>query len=120
MYLQSGPAKILASGQATTFMGAGLHIAFEVEEQAFTLELLFSSDASVEDVAVSVEHTAHGLILHCVNFDEADGRGSSVPVALGEVAEYLVFAHFRVSRFGNTVDRTVHYTLYLAPRSVLD
>ena len=120
MYIESGPTKILDSGQVTTFAGADLHFAFEVDEVPFTFEMVFETDPAVDDVAVHVTQTERGLVLQCVNFDKPDGRGSAVPVALGEVGEFVVFVHFRVSRYGTSVDRTVHYTFYAAPRSVLD
>ena len=41
-------------------------------------------------------------------------------MALGTVGDDVVFVHFKVFRYGRTPDRTVHYTFYAAPRSVLD
>ena len=61
------------------------HFAFEVDEVPFTFEMVFETDPVVDDVAVHVTQTERGLVLQCVNFDKPDGRGSAVPVALGEV-----------------------------------
>ena len=116
----SGPATVIASGSATCFGGCGLAMRQLVDGEPFDLELLFTSDPEVEDVAVHPESLDHGLRLHCVNFDDATGRGSAVPVALGALGEdEVVFVHFRVFRYGRTDDRTVHYTFYRAPRAVL-
>jgi hypothetical protein len=119
MHLTSGPATVIASGEATTFAGCGLHFGFEVDRVPFTLNMTFSTDDAVEDVAVQVTSTEHGLALHCTNFDDASGRGSAVPVLLGPVEDDLIFVHFRVLRFGKTEDRTVHYTFYRTSASVL-
>ncbi|NCG21462.1 MAG: hypothetical protein GWP91_20820 [Rhodobacterales bacterium] len=118
--IQSGSARVIASGSATCFLGEGLVLAILADDQRYALELDFSSDPSVADVAIETVSMEHGLRLHCVNFDTADGRGSAVPVALGACGDDVVFVHFRVFRYGRTADRTVHYTFFRAPRSVLD
>lgn len=109
--IHSGPARILGSGAATAFMAHPLR--FQVGPPfELTIELRFRTDPSVPDVAVETETDALHVVLHCVNFDQADGRGSAVPVLLGEVDQLLLFLHFRVFRYGRTDDRTVHYTFY--------
>lgn len=120
VYIRSGPATVIASGSVTAFGGAGVDLRVEVDGIPFDLQLAFESDPEVEDVAIHVDSIQHGLLLRCVNFDLADGRGSAVPVALGSLGDEVVFAHFRVFRFGRTADRTVDYTFYRAPRSVVD
>ncbi len=118
--LHSGPARIIASGSATCFLGNDLNLAIVADAQRFVLELVFSTDPDTADVAIDTVSLDDGLRLHCVNFDRADGRGSAVPVALGSCGEDVIFVHFRVFRYGRTVDRTVHYTFFRAPRTVLD
>ena len=117
--IQSGPAQVLASGSATCFLGEGLVLAISADDRRYALALDFSSDPSVPDVAIETVATDDGLRLHCVNFDSVDGRGSAVPVALGACGDDVIFIHFRVFRYGRTADRTVHYTFFRAPRSVL-
>ncbi|MCB9668603.1 MAG: hypothetical protein H6736_03410 [Alphaproteobacteria bacterium] len=107
----SGPARVVASGSATCFMGHELTLTIE-EPVAIVVDLAFESDPSVEDVAVDVATFANRMRLVCKNFDRADGRGSAQPVLLGEAGDLLVFLHFRVFLYGRTADRTVHYTLY--------
>lgn len=109
--IESGPARVLASGEATCFMGRDLVLRI-AEPVDVVVELSFTSDPNVPDVAVDVTTFANHLRFQCVNFDHADGRGSAEPVLLGEAGHRLVFMHFRVFRWGRTIDRTVHYTIY--------
>jgi hypothetical protein len=78
-----------------------------------TVRLTFAADPEVSDVAVRTlpaePGTWHFQLIH---FDKPDGRGSAEPVLLGETADGLLFFHFRVSRFGRSPDRTVHFTFY--------
>lgn len=115
----SGPARVLASGAATCFMGNELHLAVH-DPVSVVVELAFVTDPEVEDVAVDVTTFADRMRLVCRNFDEADGRGSARPVLLGEADELLLFLHFRVFLYGRTDDRTVHYTLYSVRKTDVD
>ena len=109
--IHSGPARILGSGTTTAFMAHPLR--FDIGAPFdLKVELAFRSDPSTPDVAVETQTGAAQVTLHCTNFDRADGRGSAVPVLLGEVDQLLLFLHFRVFRYGRTDDRTVHYTFY--------
>ncbi len=54
-----------------------------------------------------------------MNFDGPEGRGSADPVLVADVADDLVFLHFRVFRHGRTADRTVHYTFYSVAKSAI-
>ena len=109
----SGPADVLDAGTATTFGGHDLTLVLVVPEGRWTVELAFLSDPSVPGVAVSSESLDEGGIrFECVNFDGPDGRGSAVPVLLGELGDDLVFFHFRVWLHGRSVDRTVHWSFY--------
>jgi hypothetical protein len=114
--IESGPARVLASGSATCFMGRDLVLRI-AEPVELAVEFTFISRPEVPDVAVDVT-TAESLVrFTCVNFDHADGRGSAKPVLLGEAGRRLVFLHFRVFLHGRTEDRTVHYTLYSVEKS---
>lgn len=111
MWIRSGPARVLWSGQATTFGGAPLTLALAQPEAELSVELRFEGDGSGAP-RVDSEAVPGGWRLTCAHFDDASGRGSALPVLLAEIGEDLVFLHFRVQRFGASVDRTVHFTFY--------
>lgn len=119
IHLTSGPATVLSSGAATSFMGNDLTLTI-VQPVDVVLELAFRSDPAVEDVAIDVSTFDNHMRFVCTNFDGADGRGSAQPVLLGEADDLLVFFHFRVFRYGRTDDRTVHYTLYTVKKADVD
>jgi hypothetical protein len=115
-YAHSGPARILATGTATTFGGASLVIGLE---DPFPLEvaLQFVTDPAVPDVAVrQVSGDERRITWELVNFDGPDGRGTADPVQVGDHPHGRIFLHFRVFRYGRSRDRTVHYTFYDVPR----
>ncbi len=114
--IRSGPADVIDTGMVTTFGGGDLALTVGMPEGSWVVELAFLSDSSTSDVSVGTTELASGIRFECVNFDDADGRGSAVPVLLGELGDDLVFFHFRVFRFGRTEDRTVHYTVYRAKK----
>ena len=115
----SGPARIAAAGQVTTFGGHGLLLAVDVGIP-LEIELVFATDAARDGVAVELLPTPPPRIAwRLVNFDGADGRGSAEPVLVAEVSDDLVFLHFRVFRHGRTADRTVHYTVYLVAKAAV-
>lgn len=114
--VSSGPARVLAGGSATCFMGQELHLRLK-EPVELVVELAFADDPSLEDVAVDVTTFANRLRLVCKNFDHPDGRGSAKPVLLGEAEDVLLFLHFRVFLYGRTEDRTVHYTVYAVEKA---
>ena len=126
--LTSGPARILASGMLTSF--AGHPVRFTIEDPIrLVLEMVFETDPAVDGLNIDVTRPrldtdelgpgTEFLRMRCVNFDSDDGRGSAEPVLLGESGDDLAFFHFRVFRFGTTVDHTLHYTLYLASKEAL-
>lgn len=117
--IHSGPAEILGSGAATAFMAHPLRFHIGPPFSA-TIVLRFETDETVEDVAVRTEAWDTEVVLHCTNFDGADGRGSAVPVLLGEHSSLLLFLHFRVFRYGRTDDRTVHYTFYAVHKDAVN
>lgn len=110
--IRSGPGRVIASGEATTFGGQPLRFDLTLDECPLAVEMAFRSDPSVSDVAVESARVEALLRFDLVNFDGPDGRGSARPVLLGEIGDALVFLHFRVFRWGRTDDRTVHYTFY--------
>lgn len=114
LVIRSGPAAVIASGEVTGFGGQAIRFDLREEELTFAVELGFESDPAAPELAVHTEQLPDGLRLRLVNFDAADGRGSAVPVLLGELGDELLFMHFRVFRWGRTDDRTVHYTFYRA------
>lgn len=116
--LASGPASVVAHGEATTFCGHPLVIGFELLDGSdFAVELRFRTDPA--DPALRVNPTAveGRLSLACINFDAADGRGSALPVWLTLRDGTAYFLHFRVFRYGRTDDHTVHYTIYAVPEA---
>ncbi len=112
--IQSGPARVADSGVVTAFMGFPLRIHTPIEGYRFGVELRFRTDASCDDVHVGSEFVDGTLILDLVNFDTDTGRGSSRPVLIGQTDTEAVFFHFKVFRYGATVDHTVHYTFFVA------
>lgn len=119
LHIQSGPSRVLDTGVVTAFMGFPLRFELVHEQIRFRVELRFQTDPAVEGVDVGSEYIDGSLVLTCVNFDEADGRGSSRPVLLGEAGTDAVFLHFKVFRYGQTDDHTVHYTFFGANREAI-
>jgi len=121
--LRSGPARVIAAGEVTTFFGNDLTL--ELRDEAFqhTITLRFLTDPTAVGVAVRtppVDADAAQLVLELVNFDDDSGRGSAEPVLLGAFGEDLLFLHFRAFRFGKTPDHTVHYTVFVASQEAVD
>lgn len=111
---RSGPARVLASGEVTTFFGRGLELDLALDDAVFTVRMRFTTHPEAADVGVAVELTASELHLTLTNFNDDAGRGSSEPVLLGKYGDWLLFFHFRAFRFGRSADHTVHYTFYAA------
>ena len=119
--IHSGPARVIDNGYVTAFFGQPLRFTLPLTaETNFFVELSFTTDPTQSDVAIQANPSAQGLSLHLSNFDDAAGRGSAVPVLLGEWSEHLWFFHFRVFRFGKTDDRTVHYTFFRVAKDAVD
>lgn len=117
MVIESGPAWVIEHGVVTTFGGHPLTLVLQLPEDNLAVELHFVDDGGDPDVRT--EETPTGYRLHCVNFGDASGRGSAEPVLLGQIAEDLLFMHFRVFRFGLSIDRTVQFTFYRARKARL-
>jgi len=115
--IRSGPARVIASGEVTGFGGHPLRFDLDLDGVPFSVELTFGSDGG--DVHVVAEPVPDGLRFSLRNFDGPDGRGSAVPVLLGELGDELVFLHFRAFRWGRTDDRTVHYTFYAVEKEAV-
>jgi len=121
LVLSSGPARVIAAGEVTTFFGNDLTLQLRDESLEHTITLRFLTDASAPGVAVRAPPSDAGhLVLDLVNFDDDSGRGSAEPVLLGAFGEELLFLHFRAFRFGKTPDHTVHYTVFAASREAVD
>ena len=116
MFIESGPALVVDSGMVTTFFGEGLVLVLELPDDNLAIELEFESGAPGEARVDSVP-TETGMRLRCFGFEDASGRGSAQPVLIAELGTDLVFLHFRVFKFGETDDRTVHYTFFRASKS---
>lgn len=114
--IQSGPGRVIASGEVTTFAGHPLRFELELDGVPLCCELLFQDAEKPDEVDVTSEPLTNGRRFRLRGFDGASGRGSAVPVLLGELGEVLIFLHFRVFRWGRTEDRTVHYTFYATPK----
>ena len=111
---RSGRASIIASAQVTTFEGNPLEITVWANaENPFVLKWSFFTDPEIEDVAVEVEQRDGAFHFLCTNFDDLDGRGTSRPVRLLDIGTRRFWVHFRVFLYGKTMDRTVHYTLFV-------
>jgi hypothetical protein len=120
MQLSSGPASIVKQGTVTCFGGNPLCWVMEWEENTFEIAMEFSADGSRPESYVNTEHRDGGILFECVNFDGVSGKGSAVPVLLGELGDLLVFMHFRVFLYGDTKDRTVHFTIYQVNKDEVD
>ena len=110
---RSGSRIIVASGQITTFEGQPLRL----EGEGLRLEFRFHTEPGCDAPWARLDHASEPgtVVVHCVNFDQVQGRGTREPLALP--AEPRRWLHFRVFHFGETVDRTVHYTIF-APAAV--
>ena len=116
----SGPAQVVASGDVTTFAGYPLGLDLDLPSGlTYSIVFRFVSEPDEADVRVVPVAQPMRLELTSVNFDRADGRGSAVPVPLGVTDGVAYFMHFRVSRYGRTDDRTVHYTIYALAESLV-
>jgi hypothetical protein len=113
--IHSGDALVVASGEVTTFFGAGLVFEVAPGPVATRVALRFFEDADAPEPRVTVEQEGETLRMNLVNFRE--GKGSSEPVLVRRLDEGLLFFHFRVFRHGRTADHTVHYTFFLSPES---
>lgn len=121
--VHSGPAEVVAHGMVTCFATQPLSFLLDAGIPV-RVEMVFATDPSLPDVHVDLqsEDDPHGnavMRFRLANFDRPDGRGSAMPVLLGEVGSELLFFHFRVFRFGRTEDRTVHYTFYRVAKSAV-
>jgi hypothetical protein len=103
---------VVDAGLVTTFAGHPLTLGMVFDGYDLVVELRFVTDPAVDGVAVRTSGRPDGWAVECVNFDDASGRGSAEPVLLGELADSLVFLHFRAFRYGRTADHTVHYTVF--------
>ncbi len=119
VHVTSGPGRVIASGMVTALWGHDLVLHVAHGPAPFQVTLGWVSDPSVRDVEVRTAWPAGGIRFDLVNFDAADGRGTAEPVLLTEAGEDLVFLHFRVFRFGNTTDRTVHYTVFAVAKDAI-
>ena len=110
-YLTSGPARILSSGTATTFLGQSLSVSFQLIDDSWSrIDFACLQEDPPGEPEVESEARPWGITLTLHDFD--GGRGSAVPVLLGEDGDDLYFLHFRVFRYGRTADHTVHWTVY--------
>lgn len=110
--IRTGEATVLTTHTVTTFAGAGLVIELEHARFPVRVVLDFVVDAD-RGVAVDVEWLPNGVRLVLTNLVE--GRGSARPFLIGQVGPDLLYLHFRVFRYGDTPDHTVHYTIYSVP-----
>lgn len=121
LVLSSGPARVIAAGEVTTFFGHDLTLQLRAEALEHTITLRFVTDPAAPGVAVRAPPVGAGAtVLELVNFVDDSGRGSAEPVLLGAFGEDLLFFHFRAFQFGRTRDHTVHYTLFAASRQAVD
>ena len=112
--IRSGAAEVIATGMVTAFLGSPISLLL-TDPEAIEVELEFQSDEEAEEVQVSLVRTPNGIRMVCTNFDHPDGRGSAEPVFIMEKNGRTFLLHFRVFRFGRTIDRTVHYTIFSVP-----
>jgi hypothetical protein len=107
--LRSGPADVIASATVTTFGGASLVAEVPFDGGVYTIELVFRPGSSPSVRATPLER---GWSYELTGFDDTYGRGSAEPVLLASSDSALLWMHFRVLRYGNSPDRSVHLTFY--------
>lgn len=116
LQIRSGPARVIAAGEITAFGGHPLRFDLDHHGATIAVELVFEEG---DGAAVVSEPLPDGYRFRLRGFEGADGRGSAVPVLLGELGHELIFFHFRVFRWGRTEDRTAHYTFYAVEQSAV-
>jgi hypothetical protein len=102
----SGEGRLIASGTITTFFGAPLEL--DLVDWGYSVVWRFEEDGG--DVRLDVLNSEEGIELTAYNF--VDGRGTAQPMALVRRDAIGLWLHFRVFRHGNTLDRTVHSTVW--------
>ena len=110
--IQSGPATVIANGMVTCFFGHPLSFSLAIDGATLEVVLFFVTDDSDTSCRVASEEVGGGWHFRLINFDESQGKGSSEPVLLGERDGTLLLFHFRTFRYGQTRDRSVHYTFF--------
>ena len=115
--VESGPARVVASGQCTSFLGHPLRLVLNLDGLgAYSVAFHLRDDDDDPSIRVDSRVESWGISLDLYNFREVVAKGSGVPVLLGEAGGSLYFLHFRVWRTGRTPDATVHYTIYASSR----
>jgi hypothetical protein len=117
--IQSGPAQVVEHGTVTACWGNSIFLEVEISDSKTAVELIFD-ESGEGDAAIDTEYTESGVRLQCRRFGQARGRGSSEPVLLGELEDSLLLFHFRVFRYGKSVDRTVHYSFFRVMKDHVD
>jgi len=117
MKMTSGPAQVVASGDATTFFGQPLRIELVIDDEPFVLEWVFEEG---EEASLVAEELPHGRRFRCRGLDDRPGRGTAEPVLVAELAGDALMVHFRTTRWGQSADRTLHYTLFRLAAGALD
>lgn len=114
--LNSGPARIVASGEATTFFGHPLQIRLDLPEGPLHVAFTFAPGPTPQ---VTTDLSDAGWTFALSGFDDDAGRGSAEPVLLGELGTDLLFLHFRAFLFGATPDHTLHYTCFRVAKDAI-
>lgn len=112
----SGPARVVASGEVTSFFGNPLAIQLDLPEGPVSISFSFQPGSAPR---VDSAHRDGGWSFTLTGFDDDRGRGSSEPVLLAELAQDLLFLHFRAFRFGQTPDHTLHYTCFRVAKAAV-
>ncbi len=115
--IQSGPATVIASGMATCFLGHPLSFDLDVKDTTHKVVLFFEADEQDTSCRVASTRATEGWFLRLINFDAAHGKGSSEPVLLAEFEDSSLFFHFRTFLYGQTLDRSVHYTFFTVQKA---
>ncbi|TNE84579.1 MAG: hypothetical protein EP330_29265 [Deltaproteobacteria bacterium] len=103
---ESGGARLIASGEITSFFGAPVVLRFD--DWAFAVRFSFKQDDG--DVRLDVKTGDDHAELVAYNFDE--GRGTAEPMPLVRRDQWGLWLHFRVFRYGSTADHTFHYSMW--------
>lgn len=110
----SGSAEIVASGTAISFRGSPLVIQLG-ENSPLTVRMIFEeTKAGVLSPGIRAQAPdPDTLELYLQNFDNPIGTGTTKPLQVATIGGREAYLHFRVYSLPGSVDKTVHYSVFL-------
>jgi hypothetical protein len=111
--INSGPARVVATGTVMTFAGNPIELVFGPSSQPLKLVLAFHDEEDNAELRVdteAVDPKTLRLTLH--NFRSPLGSGNTTPMQLGALGGQYLYLNFVVHCLSHGRDKLVHYTLY--------